>query len=118
MGGYETITSCEKFYEWNARVQLTTWNPTPKGSKKIPGGPIDYASKHWSGLISDYYGVRVDLVMHQALLDAAAGRRLDVAAVEELKAAHAYNWTTATNAYPEVPVGDAVGVSKDMMAKY
>jgi hypothetical protein len=42
--GYPTITSCEKFYEWNARVQLTTWNPTPQGATKIPGGPIDYVS--------------------------------------------------------------------------
>lgn len=43
---WPTITTCEKFYEWNARTQLTTWNPTPKGGA-IPGGPIDYASKHW-----------------------------------------------------------------------
>ena len=45
---WPTITSCAKFYEWNARTQLTTWNPTPKDGG-IPGGPIDYASKHWSG---------------------------------------------------------------------
>ena len=43
---WPTITSCVKFYEWNARTQLTTWNPTPKGGA-IPGGPVDYASKHW-----------------------------------------------------------------------
>lgn len=42
--GYPTITSCEAFYEWNARVQLTTWNPTPAGAGSIPGGPIDYVS--------------------------------------------------------------------------
>lgn len=45
--------SCADFYEFNARSQLTTWNPTPKGAAVIPGGPIDYASKHWSGLIND-----------------------------------------------------------------
>jgi|EP01046_Picozoa_sp_COSAG06_P039917 hypothetical protein len=43
---WPTITSCVKFYEWNARTQLTTWNPTPKGGA-IPSGPVDYASKHW-----------------------------------------------------------------------
>lgn len=30
--------SCPDFYEWNARTQLTTWNPTPKGATTIPGG--------------------------------------------------------------------------------
>ena len=71
--------------QWNARAQLTTWNPvrgvpaaprpcpcvvgiparlpppqTPKGATSVPGGPIDYASKHWSGLIADYYKARLD----------------------------------------------------------
>ena len=32
--GYATITSCRRFYEWNARVQITTWNPTPKDAVK------------------------------------------------------------------------------------
>jgi hypothetical protein len=45
---WPTITSCVKFYEWNSRTQLTTWNPTAKG-QPIPGGPVDYASKHWCG---------------------------------------------------------------------
>merc|ERR1712216_745110 len=108
---------CERFYEWNARLQLTTWNPTGKG-QKIPGGPIDYASKHWSGLIKDYYGYRVTLVMEQALTDAAAGKALDAAAVDAVKANHAYNWTVATNPYPTSPVGDFVEVTKAMQAKY
>ena len=45
---WPTITSCVKFYEWNSRTQLTTWNPTAKG-QPIPSGPVDYASKHWCG---------------------------------------------------------------------
>ena len=32
MTDYPTITSCPAFYEWNARVQLTTWNPTGKSA--------------------------------------------------------------------------------------
>ena len=114
---WPTITTCAKFYEWNARTQLTTWNPTPKDGG-IPGGPIDYASKHWSGLVRDYYAARVTLVMEQALSDAAAGKSLDKAAVTTLKAQHAYNWTTATNAYPVDVVGDFAEVSKAMQAKY
>jgi hypothetical protein len=33
--------ACADFYEWNARVQITTWNPTPANAAAIPGGPID-----------------------------------------------------------------------------
>ena len=117
-GGFPTITSCVKFYEWNARTQLTTWNPTPQGVAQIPGGPIDYASKHWSGLIRDYYARRVTLVMEQALSDAAAGKSLDRSALNRVYAEHAYNWTTATNPYPTEPVGDYVAVSKAMRTKY
>ena len=47
-----TQVACADFYEWNARSQLTTWNPTPPGAAKKPDGPDDYASKHWSGLIN------------------------------------------------------------------
>jgi alpha-N-acetylglucosaminidase len=73
---------CPAFYEWNARVQLTTWNPTPAGATKIPGGPVDYASKHWSGLIADYYAVRSQMLVDQALADAAQGHSLNQAAVD------------------------------------
>ena len=109
---------CTDFYEWNARSQLTTWNPTPYGASVIPDGPIDYASKHWAGLISDYYQERAKRVLAQAMYDAAASRPLNLTAVEQLKATLAYTWTTATNAYPSEPVGDAVAVSKTMLAKY
>merc|ERR1711865_1100391 len=114
---WPTITSCLKFYEWNARSQLTTWKPTPLHSK-ILSGPVDYASKHWSGLIRDYYSARVDVVMKQALYDASFGVDLDQHRVDELLGEHAYNWTTAVNEYPTAPVGDFVEVSKAMKSKY
>jgi alpha-N-acetylglucosaminidase len=110
--------ACPDFYEWNARCQLTTWNPTPQGAASIPGGPIDYASKHWSGLIKDYYAARAAGIMQQALADAAAGRALNTTAVAAFEAAHAYSWQTATNPYPVTPVGDAVALSTAMRAKY
>ena len=64
------------------------------------------------------YAARVTLVMNQALADAAAGKPLDTAKVNVIKAEHAYNWTTATNPYPTEVVGDYVAVSKAMQAKY
>ena len=41
-------------YEWNARVQVTTW-----GSSQLQtGGLRDYAHKEWSGLLKDFYALR------------------------------------------------------------
>ncbi len=40
------------------------------------------------------------------------------AAVDLVFAQHAYNWTNAQNKYTEVPVGDAITVSQQMMDKY
>lgn len=31
-----TVGTCPDFYEWNARVQLTTWNPTDKVISVFP----------------------------------------------------------------------------------
>ena len=97
---------------------LSAGDPTPKDAAKPGKETVDYASKHWSGLIRDYYAARVTLVMEQALKDAAAGKPLDNDAVTTIKAEHAYNWTTATNPYPTEVVGDFAAVSKAMHAKY
>ena len=113
------IETCAGFLEWNARVQLTTWNPTPKAATEYVSGPVDYASKHWSGLISSYYAPRVDKIVQQAVLDAAgAGGKLNITAVNLLKAQHAYAWQLATDRFPTVVTGDALAVSKAMLAKY
>jgi alpha-N-acetylglucosaminidase len=42
-------------YEWNARVQITTW-----GNRYCAdtGGLRDYAHKEWQGLLSDFYAPR------------------------------------------------------------
>ncbi len=110
--------SCGDFYEWNARCQLTTWNPTPENATQIPGGPVDYAGKHWNGLIADYYAVRANEYLQQAYRDAKRGAPLDQAAMDLLLARHAYTWTTATNAYPTAPVGSPLALSQAMYAKY
>jgi alpha-N-acetylglucosaminidase len=47
------ITDKEKaLYEWNARVQITTW-----GNRYCAdtGGLRDYAHKEWQGLLADFY---------------------------------------------------------------
>ena len=109
---------CPDFYEWNARTQITTWNPTGAHDSSVPRGPVDYASKHWSGLVRDYYAQRVLLITQQALLDAGAGQPLNSTAVGIIKARHAYAWTTSTTPYPTTPQGDAYAVSRSMLKKY
>mmetsp|Transcript_126804 Transcript_126804/g.370703 ORF Transcript_126804/g.370703 Transcript_126804/m.370703 type:complete len:809 (+) Transcript_126804:82-2508(+) len=117
--GMPEVTSCEQFYEWNARVQITTWNPTARGAAQIPGGPIDYAAKHWNGLIGGYYKERAARILALALASSAAKRPVSQAAVDRAKAALAFEWTTAFGVrYPEQPTGDAVAVSQRLLAKY
>jgi alpha-N-acetylglucosaminidase len=111
-------SDCAHFYEWNARTQITTWNPTSKHSPSIPGGPIDYAVKHWSGLIKDYYVRRANILLGRALKDQAAGQPLNQTAVDRLFAAHAYAWTTSTNPYPQTVAEDAFEISIAMYEKY
>jgi alpha-N-acetylglucosaminidase len=112
------VKDCAHFYEWNARCQITSWNPTPEGAKEVPDGPIDYAAKHWSGLIADYYAARVDKVLAAAMEDAAKGQPLDESKFELVKATHAYDFQVATKAYPLTPSADAVSVSRKMRAAY
>merc|ERR1711957_72281 len=88
------------------------------GAAKPGKDTVDYADKHWSGLIGDYYKKRVEVVMQQAVSDAKAGRKLDTVAVDLAKAQLGYEWTTAQNKYPTSPVGDAVVVSQKMHDKY
>ena len=47
------LTDEEKdLYEWNARVQITTWGDRECADK---GGLRDYANKEWNGLLRDFY---------------------------------------------------------------
>ena len=113
------IHTCPDFLEWNARVQLTTWKPTPKNATKYVSGPEDYASKHWSGLLGGYYAPRVEKITQQAVADAAKpGGKLNTTAVDLVKAQHAHKWQLATNKFPSEVAGDALAVSKAMLNRY
>jgi hypothetical protein len=43
------------------------------------------ASKHWNGLVKDYYSARAQLLMTQALADAKNGRPLNTTAALAIK---------------------------------
>ena len=74
-------------------MQITTWDPTPKNALQPGKDTVDYANKHWAGLVADYYAARVRAVEAVALEAAAAGKPLESAAVDKAKAELAYNWT-------------------------
>ena len=103
-------TSAEKdLYEWNARVQISTW-----GNRKAAdeGGLRDYAHKEWSGILKDFYYMRWKLWFdNQALkLDGQQPVEIDFYAVEE-------PWTKETKSYPFVPEGDCISTAKRIFAE-
>ncbi|CAB9526585.1 Alpha-N-acetylglucosaminidase (NAGLU) tim-barrel domain [Seminavis robusta] len=113
-----SIQECSDFYEWNARVQITTWNPTSAGATKIPGGPIDYAAKHWSGLCKDYYAERASLVLQTALANSGETGTLNQTEVSLKEAQLAFRWTTALSFYPTKASEDPLQMSVAMERLY
>jgi len=122
---------CPCFYEFNARSQVTTWNPTPPDADRVPGGPIDYAAKHWSGLIEGYYAKRAEILLKQALIDQQIGQPLNTTEVDRIFAVHAYEWTTSVNTSnasfatsssmhrdERAAIHEAIPASKEMLEKY
>ena len=127
----------KNLYEWNARVQITTWGARVNADK---GKLRDYAHKEWSGLLSDFYFVRWKAYIDglravlkdptsednplsaQKLLTHTNKQKLpktvygvhDVAidyyAMEE-------PWTLRKNEYTSTPEGNPVDVAKEVFKK-
>ena len=129
-----TTADEKKLYEWNARVQITTW-----GNRYCAdtGGLRDYAHKEWQGLLKDFYYVR-----WKAYFDALAAQmkaqtgpqpellgggpnatktaaelfqmalpqevKLDYYAIEE-------PWTLRQNPYTAAPEGSPVDIAREVM---
>lgn len=93
-------------YEWNARVQITTWGNRVCAND---GGLRDYAHKEWNGLLKDFYYKRW-AAYWQTLQDVLDGKpmvELDYYAMEE-------PWTLAHNPNASQPEGDCVSVAKEV----
>ena len=91
-------------YEWNARVQITTWGNRVAADQ---GGLRDYAHKEWQGILKDFYAMRWKAYFDY-LADTLDGKHpapLDFYALEE-------PWTKADNVYTSQPEGDCVSVAK------
>ena len=98
-------TQVEKdLYEWNARVQITTWG---NRSASEQGKLHDYAHKEWNGLLKDFYYMRWKTYFDAltATLDGSLVPVLDWYAIEE-------PWTKESATYSSQPEDDCVEVAK------
>jgi len=114
-------TSDEKdLYEWNARVQITTW-----GNRYCAdtGGLRDYAHKEWNGLLKDYYYPR--WVKYLDILEAELDGKLPVLPVGNSSWKTPDNpaltidwyameepWTLSHSAYKSEGEGDVIETAK------
>ena len=96
-------------YEWNARVQVTTWGNRVAADE---GGLRDYAHKEWNGLLRDFYYNRwkVWIDRQKAQLNGAPVKAIAFYAIEE-------PWTKQTNPYSSQAEGDVIEVAKEVYAK-
>lgn len=96
-------------YEWNARVQVTTWGNRVAADE---GGLRDYAHKEWNGLLRDFYYNRWKMWIdrQKAQLNGAPVKAIDFYAIEE-------PWTKQTNPYSSQAEGDVIEVAKEVYAK-
>jgi len=98
-------------YEFNARNQLTLWGPQTSVLR-------DYAYKLWAGLVRDFYYMRWRLFVAE-LGDALANRTpFDYAVFEAKVEVAEYAWCLENKTYTATPLGDAVGLAAQMLAKY
>lgn len=124
-------------YEWNARVQITTWGNRVCADQ---GGLRDYAHKEWQGLLKDFYYMRwfayfkaindeMDIKSKSDIEKLGDGKykglsqnellrlalekevKLDFYAMEE-------PWTLQHNPYSPLAEGDCVDVAKEIARKY
>ena len=100
-------------YEWNARVQITTWGDRLCADR---GGLHDYAHKEWQGLLRDFYHMRwckfFDALTENLAANAdSAPKSIDWYALEE-------PWTKQTESYSPKADGNALEVASDVWARY
>ena len=124
----------KKLYEWNARVQITTW-----GNRYCAdtGGLRDYAHKEWQGLLKDFYyprwkayfealaaQMKAQTAPQPELLGGGpnatktAAELFQMALPQEVKLdyyAMEEPWTLQQNPYTVAPEGSPVGVARQAM---
>lgn len=103
-------TEAEKdLYEWNARVQITTWgNRYCADTGKIR----DYAHKEWNGILKDFYYKRWEAYwnMLEGVFEGKPEVEIDWYGMEE-------PWTLQHNPYTTEPEGDCIDTAREILKK-
>lgn len=101
-------TDEQDLYEWNARVQITTWGNRIASED---GGLHDYAHKEWNGLLRDVYYPRWRRFFAQlgAELNGEKTELIDYYSMDE-------QWTLRHDNYSSTPVGNPVDVAREVMS--
>ena len=129
-----TTTEEQHLYEWNARVQITTWGDRYCADT---GGLRDYAHKEWQGLLKDFYYPRwktyfdallaqMEAQLHPQPELLGGGPNANKTAAELFAMALPQEvtidwyaleepWTKAHNTYSAEPEGNALQVAQKIM---
>ena len=105
-----TVDNNPDYFEWNARNQVTLWGPK--------GEITDYASKQWSGLVSDYYLPRWELYINTVNANMKAGTPFDQNTFNTNCRVIEQAWQHSTNPFPSSPVGNPVEIASSLFQKY
>eukprot|EP01060_Flectonema_neradi_P039272 TRINITY_DN857_c3_g1_i1.p1 TRINITY_DN857_c3_g1~~TRINITY_DN857_c3_g1_i1.p1 ORF type:complete len:723 (+),score=163.84 TRINITY_DN857_c3_g1_i1:77-2245(+) len=105
-----TVDKNADFFEWNARNQITLWGPK--------GEITDYASKQWSGLVSDYYYPRWELYLKTVNTALKEGKAFNQSAFDTNCRVLEQSWQHGTETFPSQPVGDAVQIAVTLYQQY
>lgn len=94
-------------YEWNARVQITTWGNRICADN---GGLHDYGHKEWQGLLKDFYYLRWSTFMKSlaSQLSLQNTPRIDWYGLEE-------PWTLQKSPYSSKAEGSPIDVVKEVI---
>ena len=106
-----TDTAESDLYEWNARVQITTWGNRACADN---GHLHDYAHKEWQGILRDFYYPRWRHFF-SILQDKLDGRRPMQGNVEVDWYAMEEPWTLDHTPYSAQPEGDPIDVARKIL---
>ena len=119
------------FLEWNARSQITSWDPTGSGNNVSScaamdatslDGLWDYANKAWSGLVRGYYDARffayADAKLAALKSTAGASSTPDASKYHAAVMRLACEFALSKDDVPATPTGDVVALSRTLWRKY
>lgn len=98
-------------YEWNAKTQITLWGK--------PGSPLnDYASKHWAGLVGDFYRERFSMFYAGQLASLRSGEPFDTEAFKIRCLTFEQRWTEGSEHYVTEPTHNETAMCCRLYDKY